>query len=163
MHLALLLHVKFLLFLLPLLVLFLVILIIRTLCNKMTRVTTLEAHTLSPRFVLVGIVLAPLQGSLEEFDHKRHLMFIEVDRLNLHHLVGKPLLASCCFQSDMLRFVVVGDAPIGDTIDVPFLFGHHKSPHEFTKDLLGHHLCVPRILMDQVYKIRIKNGKCPSH
>jgi hypothetical protein len=39
--------VEFLLFFLPLLVLFLVILIIGTLCNKMTGLTTFEAHTLS--------------------------------------------------------------------------------------------------------------------
>jgi hypothetical protein len=75
------------LLLLPSLFLSLVILIIGTLCNKMTRLTTFEARTLFPRFVLVGVLLASLQCGLEALDHKRHFVLVKPGSLHLCHLV----------------------------------------------------------------------------
>jgi hypothetical protein len=77
----------------------------------------------------------------------------------LRYLVGESLLVVCHFESDGLLFVVVVEHLIGDVIDVPRLLGHHTPSHEFSKDFLGCHLCVPGILTNQVYKIRIKNGR----
>jgi hypothetical protein len=73
-----LLSIDLLLLLLPFLVLVLVIFIIGILSNKMIGLTALEAWTLSPWFVLVGVVLASLQSGLGEHDHKCHLVLIKV-------------------------------------------------------------------------------------
>jgi hypothetical protein len=61
-----------LLLLLPFLILCLIILIIGTLGNKMTSLTTLEARTLSPRFVLLGVFFASFQSGLEALYYKSH-------------------------------------------------------------------------------------------
>lgn len=53
------------------------------------------------------------------------------------------------------------EALVGDVVDVSRLLGYHAFTYKLTKDLLGRHICVSRILTDQVYKILIKNGKRP--
>jgi hypothetical protein len=88
-----------------------------------------------------------------------HLLFIEVGCLKLCHLIRKRLLVVCCFDSDGLQFIVVGEAPIGDVVDVSCLHGHHSPTYKLTKDFFRFHLGVPGILTNQVNKIRIKNGK----
>jgi hypothetical protein len=87
-HLALCLPVVLLPFLLPFLFLCLVIVIIRTLCYKMTRLTTFEVGALFPSFILVGILLAPLQSGLEALDYKRHFFFVESSSFHVCYLVG---------------------------------------------------------------------------
>jgi hypothetical protein len=57
--------------------LFLVIITIGALCYEMTSLTAFEAGALSLCFVLVGVLLASFQCSLEALDNKRHLIFIE--------------------------------------------------------------------------------------
>jgi hypothetical protein len=151
-----------LLLLLPLRALVLCLVInIRTLCNKMSRLTTFEAHTLPLDLFLLGVLIAFLQSGLEALDHKRHLIFIEVNLLNLRHRVRERLLNVRCFESDSLRIGVVRETPIGNVVNIPRLLGHHTPAHEFYKDFLRCHLCVPSSHMNQVYNIRIKNGKWP--
>jgi hypothetical protein len=67
-RLALRLLVNLLLLPLPMLFLFLVIIIIRALCYEMTSLTAFETLALSLCFVLVGVLLASFQCSLEAFD-----------------------------------------------------------------------------------------------
>jgi hypothetical protein len=59
---------------------------------EMTRLTALEAGALSPRFVLVGILLASLQGSLEALDYKHHFVLVEPDNLHCATLLGSASL-----------------------------------------------------------------------
>jgi hypothetical protein len=101
----------------------------------------------------------PLECGLEGLDHKHHLIFTEARRLNLCHLIRESLLVVRRFEGDGLRFIVVGEASIGDVVNVSSFLGHHSPAHEFFKDLLGRHLCVTGIFTDHVYKIRIMNGK----
>jgi hypothetical protein len=76
--------------LLPLSALVLCLIItIRTLCYKMTRLTTLKEGMLPLLFSFVGEVLASLECGLEALDHKCHLFFIEARCLDLHDLVGE--------------------------------------------------------------------------
>jgi hypothetical protein len=49
---------------------------------------------LSPRFILVGVVLASLQSGLEALDYKSHFFLNKADRLNLRHLIGERLLVT---------------------------------------------------------------------
>jgi hypothetical protein len=103
------------------------VIIIRTLCNKMSRLTAFEAHTLHIDLFLLGVLLAFLQSGLEALDHKRHLIFIEVSCLNLCHRVREHLLNVRRFECDSLRLGVVRETPIGDIVDIPRLLGHHTS------------------------------------
>jgi hypothetical protein len=85
-HLTLRLPVVLLPFLLPILLLCLVIVIIGTLCYERTRLTAFEAGALSPRFVLVRVLLASLQGGLEALDDERHFILAEPNSLHLCYL-----------------------------------------------------------------------------
>jgi hypothetical protein len=73
-------------FLVPILFLCLVIVIIGTSCYEMTRLTAFEAGALSPRFILVRVLLTSLQGSLEALDDERHFVLVEPDSIHLCYL-----------------------------------------------------------------------------
>jgi hypothetical protein len=56
-------------------------------CTPITGLTTYEAKELSPLFVLIGILLASLQRSLEALDYKRHFLLVESGSLHLSHFI----------------------------------------------------------------------------
>jgi hypothetical protein len=70
-----------------------------------TSLTAFEAGALSPCFVLVGVLLASFQCSLEVLDDKRHLIFVEASGLHLCHLAWHRLSAVGCFEGNGLRLV----------------------------------------------------------
>jgi hypothetical protein len=94
-----------------------------------------------PLIFLVRVVLAPLQSGLEAFDHKCHLILIETNRFNLHHLVRERLLIGHRFESNGLR-LVVREWSVGDLVDVPRLLCHHAPSHKFIKNFFGRHFGV---------------------
>jgi hypothetical protein len=73
-------------FLLPILFLCLVIVINGILCYEMTRLNAFEAGALSPRFVLVRVLLASLQGGLEALDDEHHFILVEPSSVHLCYL-----------------------------------------------------------------------------
>jgi hypothetical protein len=82
------------------------------------------------------VVSVSLQSGLEALDHKRHLVLIKVDRLNLCHLVGQRILVGRSFESNRLWFVV-RKRSVGNVVDVPCLLYHHAPAHKLTKNFFG--------------------------
>jgi hypothetical protein len=85
-RLALCLSVALLFLLLPALSLSLVTIIIRTICNKVTSLTTFEAGVLPPCLTLGGIFFASFECGLEALDDKRHFILVEPGSLYLCYL-----------------------------------------------------------------------------
>jgi hypothetical protein len=85
-RLALCLPVVLLLLPLPALFLSLVIITIGALCYEMTSLIAFEAGTLSPCFILVGVLFASFERGLEALDDKCHFVLIEPGSLHLCYL-----------------------------------------------------------------------------
>jgi hypothetical protein len=100
-----------------------------------------------------------LQCGLEALDRKHHLILVKVGRLNLRHLVGERMLVGRRFEINGLRLIVLRKRSVGDVVNVPRLLIHHTFTHKLSKDFLMRHLGVLGVLLNQVHKVRIKNGK----
>jgi hypothetical protein len=48
---------------------------------------------------------------------------------------------------------------VGNIINALSLLYHHAPTYKFSKNFLGRHLGIPRILKNKIYKMRINNGK----